>query len=153
MGNIEILGGLLKRIGKFSMNTFNDRFFFQKRIYFLQAFKINLGYKFSLYHSGPYSSQLADDGYNLIEKFQELQEVFFIDEDLEKKFKEYLEFISKNEDNMNWMETMVLIHYFNQIKKNASQEEISKMIIDKKGKIDMTIFNEAWEHLKNFKLI
>ena len=153
MKKIEILGGLLKRIGKFSMNTFKDRFFFQKKIYFLQVFGIDLGYNFTLYLKGPYSSQLANDGFNLIQKFQEIPEVFFIEKDLEKKFNEYLKFIKKNEDDLEWVEIITLIHYFSKTCKDASKEEILQIIIDKKGVINKNIFNKSWDHLKKFKLI
>lgn len=47
------------------MSTLNKRIEFQKTIYLLKAFGINLNYYFSWYLRGPYSTTLADDGYAL----------------------------------------------------------------------------------------
>ena len=46
------------------MQTFDDRLKFQKRIYLLQElFGVPLGYSFGWYIRGPYSSELAHDGF------------------------------------------------------------------------------------------
>ena len=46
------------------MQTFDDRLKFQKRIYLLQElFGVPFGYSFGWYIRGPYSSELAHDGF------------------------------------------------------------------------------------------
>ena len=46
-----------------NMQTFEDRLLLQKRVYFLQEFGVPFGYSFGWYIRGPYSSELADDGF------------------------------------------------------------------------------------------
>jgi hypothetical protein len=46
-----------------NMQTFEDRLLLQKRIYFLQEFGVPFEYSFGWYIRGPYSSELADDGF------------------------------------------------------------------------------------------
>jgi len=46
-----------------NMQTFEDRLLLQKRVYFLQEFGIPFGYSFGWYVRGPYSSELARDGF------------------------------------------------------------------------------------------
>jgi hypothetical protein len=45
------------------MQNFEDRLLLQKRVYFLQEFGIPFEYSFGWYIRGPYSSELADDGF------------------------------------------------------------------------------------------
>lgn len=45
------------------MQTFENRLLLQKRVYFLQEFGIPFEYSFGWYIRGPYSSELADDGF------------------------------------------------------------------------------------------
>jgi uncharacterized protein YwgA len=72
---LEELGGILKRIGNYNPemfeSSFNDRLIFQKTIYLLQAFGLYLGYYFSWYIHGPYSTTLTRDGFALIDKYSE----------------------------------------------------------------------------------
>lgn len=50
---------------KFSMDTFQDRLILQKAIYLVQSVGINLGYHYSWYLKGPYSTSLAADGFSI----------------------------------------------------------------------------------------
>ncbi len=47
------------------MSTFQGRLILQKTVYLLQAFGISLGYRYSWYLFGPYSAELARDGFEL----------------------------------------------------------------------------------------
>ena len=68
---------------KFSISTLPKRIIFQKTIYLLQECGLEKKYDFVWYNFGPYSQQLADEGFNLT--VQELNDApFFTDESLEK---------------------------------------------------------------------
>jgi len=56
---------LLPNMKEFKEN-FKVRKTFQKTIYLLQELGIKFGYHFSWYLNGPYSSSLADDGYEMV---------------------------------------------------------------------------------------
>jgi uncharacterized protein YwgA len=47
------------------MRTFAERLLLQKRVYFIQQFGAPLGYSFGWYVHGPYSSDLARDGFEI----------------------------------------------------------------------------------------
>lgn len=57
------LAAVLKDIGNFSMDDFEGRLTLQKTICLLQAFGVNLGYQFTWYLHGPYSTALFRDGH------------------------------------------------------------------------------------------
>src|SRR3989344_7523764 len=59
------LKSVLDKIGNFSMKTLADRIIFQKSIFILENMGIGLGYNFSYWLYGPYSSELASDGFLL----------------------------------------------------------------------------------------
>ena len=63
----EYIGGIIKRVSNFSMASLEDRKKFQKTIYLLQAFGIDLGYEFIWYLHGPYSPELTRVGYAIEE--------------------------------------------------------------------------------------
>ncbi len=50
---------------EFEMNTFQDRLILQKTIYLVQTLGVNLGYHYSWYLKGPYSTSLASDGFTI----------------------------------------------------------------------------------------
>jgi len=56
-------------IGPDHLNSFAGRKTFQKAIYLLQEdpFKWDMGFRYNLYIRGPYSPQLADAGYRLLD--------------------------------------------------------------------------------------
>lgn len=75
-----------------NMQTFNDRLLLQKRVYFLQEFGAPFGYSFGWYIRGPYSSELARNGFEIEsvsrlvnEKWDKLSNFLpeFEDEDIE----------------------------------------------------------------------
>ncbi len=71
---IKRLAGLIKSLEnagvyEFKINTFEDRLKLQKIVYIAKCFGIDLGYSFNEYLRGPYSPELADDYYELSERW------------------------------------------------------------------------------------
>ena len=56
-----------KRLLDFSNFNFGTRLKIQKYVYLSRNFGLELGYSYSMYRYGPYSTTLADDYYNLSE--------------------------------------------------------------------------------------
>ena len=57
------LAAILKDVGNFSMDDFKGRITLQKTVCLLQAFGVNLGYRFTWYLHGPYCRALFRDGH------------------------------------------------------------------------------------------
>ncbi len=64
-------------IGSQQLGCFEGRKTFQKAIYLLQEepFKWDMGFRYNLYIRGPYSPQLADAGYGLLDNREEWKAV------------------------------------------------------------------------------
>jgi uncharacterized protein YwgA len=143
------LSGIIKRIyPNFDLSTFNNRLKLQKVIYLLQASGINLGYKFNLYHFGPYSPQLTKTAY-CIEDFSKAKEVGFEDDVIEKKFKQFIEHISKVKDNVKWLELSSTIHLFKQIYPSDLMSEITRKVISKKQCTSKDVEN-VWSEVREW---
>lgn len=64
MSRLKTLMGFVKRLDEdISVKNFNERKRFQKLIYIAEALGIKLRYNFGWYKFGPYSPELADDGF------------------------------------------------------------------------------------------
>lgn len=80
-----------------SMDTLSQRVEFQKMTYLLQAFDVDIWYPFNWYLHGPYSTQLADDGFALASmdssKLDKLAEPYSIEENREnlERMREFLQ--------------------------------------------------------------
>lgn len=151
------LGGLLKRIGNFSPQlfekSFDKRLIFQKTVYLLQAFGVYLGYKFSWYISGPYSSHLARDGFKLIQRFKEAPNVRFTKASSEEKFSVFLEFLGDRTNDADWLETLASIHFLRRVYPKKDKREIQDMILQKQPHLTTKEFEEAWVHLEESGLL
>ncbi|MFA5247560.1 MAG: hypothetical protein WC408_06770 [Candidatus Micrarchaeia archaeon] len=81
-----LTAGVLKRLGKASLDTLCQRISCQKAAYFAKRLGIIPDYQYNLYIHGPYSPDLADDLYALRKDIQHLSPVTFANEKLEEKF-------------------------------------------------------------------
>lgn len=56
---------VMKELGGFSLNSFDDRLFLQKAIYLLQILGVDLRFRFSWYLRGPYSNALTQCAFEI----------------------------------------------------------------------------------------
>lgn len=119
--DLDILGGILKKIGNFSMKDFNNRLVFQKTVYFMKVFGIDLGYDFSWYIAGPYSSDLAGDGFKLQMVYDNVNKAKFLDEKLNQNFNNFSNFMKNIKKNPHKLELYASIHFLNSLGKNEAQ--------------------------------
>lgn len=152
MDKVELLGGLLKRVGNYSMKTFSDRVIFQKTVYFIQAFGIQLGYPFNWYIRGPYSPSLATDGYSLAEKYEKIPEVYFAEPEAEASFKRCLSFLGNRKNDVSWLELLASIHFLRSLG-IRERSKIFNEVRKKQPYLSDAAFEEAWDYLKQHGLI
>lgn len=111
----EYIGGLVKRVGNFRAgayaNDLDERKQFQKTVYLMQAFGIKLGYNFRWYIHGPYSSPLADVGYEISKHYKRIQELYFSDPDVSRLFEQYLSFMDGIKDDLEALEIAASLHF------------------------------------------
>lgn len=100
-----------------NVQTFDARFFIQKNGYFLQEFGADLGYRFGMYISGPYSPALARDAYTLqdLEYDREETESVSVNTEACERMRAFMEdvdqLVSINKGKQNWLELLASFHF------------------------------------------
>lgn len=126
----EVTGGLLKRIGDFNVNSWNDRVVAQKLVYLIQyGLGDNLRYPFNLYVHGPYSPQLADDLYKL-GNTRKVATVRYKSKEMDEKFERFVRLLGNNKKNANCLElvaTMIHIHRTQKIDESQILEKVKRL--------------------------
>ncbi len=151
--DIKALGGILKRIGHFSMSNFEDRLKLQKYVYLLQAFGIYLDYRFNWYIHGPYSPGLARDGFELDKIFPNVPDVRFATAKNEKLFFEFQKFLGKQKEDTEWLEMIASIHFLKKMYPQKTKSEIFEKVMHKLPNLDKEKCEQCWEHLHDHNLI
>lgn len=151
---IRILGGILKRIDNFRMDSLDSRIVFQKTVYFLQVFGIRLNYDFSWYHYGPYCPLLVRDGFVLKENIKSMDAVCFENKELEVKFNNFINFLGKGKNDYVWLEALASVHFLRNAYPALKKEDILRVVKDKQPYLNSgTIVEDAWYFLEAFNLI
>lgn len=98
-----------------NMDTFENRLLLQKRIYFIQELGIPFEYSFGWYIRGPYSSELADDGF-------ENESISKLSHSNWEKFSQFLPILEDSE-----RKTLTAAHeFFSEVKECANAMGISE---------------------------
>lgn len=148
---IRVLGGVLGKIGKININKFRDRLKLQKWIYLLQAFGLYMDYNFSWYMYGPYSPELARDGFAL--KDLGISPTYEIPIEEKKKFVRFLDFLGSKINDAEWLELVASMHFLSKLYPNAT-----KTVIFDKLKAKRTFFTtkkceQAWNICKTYDMV
>ena len=105
------------------MRTFENRLLLQKRVYFVEEFGVPFGYTFGWYIRGPYSSDLARDGFEIEslskivnQKWDEMSKLIpqpnEADEDALEKTREFFSSIREvNIGESRFLEIASSLHY------------------------------------------
>lgn len=93
------------------MSTFRGRLILQKTVYLMQSMGIFLGYRFNWYVYGPYSPELPRHGFELAQRFQEVEPYEFHRESHRKSFDRLIDFLGDNRRNPIWLEAVASIHF------------------------------------------
>lgn len=149
----SLLGSVLKRIGQFSLERFRDRLRLQKIVYLLQGFDIYLGYNFNWYLYGPYSSGLTRDAFEVVPKLDRLQPLRFADQDTEKRFELFMNFLGDHRDDPQWLELVASLHMLNRMYGSHGRDAIFKKMAKKQPYLSEKSRMAAWQHLADHDLV
>lgn len=152
-GEVINLGLVLKNLNNFDMSTFAGRLTLQKTIYLMQAFGIYLGYDFSWYLRGPYSSPLAKNGFALQEIYHKIPTAGHFERDTQNKFEQFLEFIQDKKNDPDRLEILASIHFLKNIYQNMSKAEIIDRVKKKQSYFKKEQCEQGWKELKEIGLI
>lgn len=129
--NPQILAGILKNFYEdFDIGLFRDRLRLQKIIYLMQAFGLNIGYSYSLYLYGPYSTELTRDGFAMPD-LKKVQKVDFEEEQDKKIFRQFKQFIEDKKTNNDRLEIIASAHLLKKL--GYTEQNIINTIKSKHG--------------------
>jgi uncharacterized protein YwgA len=151
--SMQVLGSIIKRIDNFDMDTFKGRLILQKRVYFLQTFGVYLGYNFSWYIYGPYSSELADDGYKLTACYKDIPQAVFANAEIEKGFEAFLSFLGDKKNDAEWLELLASIHFLKRLYTKESKTQILERVRKKQEYFNEKMCENGWMFLVKQGLI
>lgn len=151
--DVRYIGGLLKRVSNFQPESFKSNFQerkrFQKTVYLIQAFGINLGFKFNWYIHGPYCPDLADIGYSLADRYDEISERRFADEEYEQRFARFLKFIDPYREETEKLEISASLHYLWDHNQEAPKDMLIEYLLSEKDvEADFEECEDVWNRLE-----
>ena len=153
MVGTQELNGLLNTIGNFDpsvfKNDFDRRLIIQKTIYLLQAFGLNIGYRYSWYLRGPYSPELAHTAYAVAEKFDTKLAVQ-VDGQENERFREFLRFIDNKKNDHYCLEAIASIHFLAKLYGETNEQLIYDEVKQKMRHMSrqdfISLWNELWQN-------
>lgn len=154
MEKIDILVSLLSHLGSIDISTLDKRIIFRKSVYFLKVFGIEPGYEFKYYIRGPFSFDLMNDSTLFLHA--KTAKIEFKDKELEKRFKDYIDFITPYKDNARQLELLASMQFLKVANREKTREEICKTVMSKfDNKSSIPNFTEtecvsAWEYLSKW---
>ena len=151
----------MKKFGGLNIGQFPDRLILQKRIYLLQLFGLDLGYRYNWYAHGPYCPRLAEEAFKLAENlddFNRQSSYYKLSPKAMKQLNKYIGFENQlgNQDKDRLLELAASIHFikhFGYLSNGVSKDNISK-VLHKRGKFfEESQINRIWNLLDSVNLI
>ena len=149
----RLLAGLLRRIGNFGIASFKGRLILQKTVYLLQAFGIYLGYQFSWYLRGPYSTRLTKEAFGLVDDFNRYGAVTFKSPPSEERFQQFLSFIEQHKSDEIWLETAASAHFLVKVLGHTDRDQIFQKVEAKQPHVTRNLFEKCWDELTQAGLL
>lgn len=151
----EYIGGVIKRVSNFSMDTLEDRKIFQKTVYLIQAFGIPLGYTFNWYIHGVYCPDLANIGYEITEKYDQISQARFQDRNTEQRFQSFLSFIKPIKEDQVRLEASSSLHFISDKNPDADRDMVIQFVMDEKdlGDSPYELCEQEWERLEEYNVL
>jgi hypothetical protein len=150
---------LSQELGGFNKDTLEDRIFIQKAIYLIQLLGVDLRYRFSWYHRGPFSFDLSDVVYQIYgERMSEETKELKVSPDIQPAINEINGLVAKKPYNLHkgeWLELLSSIHYLKWIAGIGMSSATAAAYLAEVGKSQFTEAEVtlAWECLHNVGLI
>ncbi len=148
---------------KLDLTEFPERLFLQKAVYLAQLAHVNLGYRFSWYRHGPYSSDLAKTGFQYMENRQYYNELVgeYVLTQVGQARLDKIRALADHNPGMElpqWMELLASIHYLKWIAYQPNRDAVTAEsvggILREHGKEFLPDqVNAAWTELERINLI
>lgn len=159
----ELMGFIQYLDSDLSVSKFEDRKRFQKLVYISQEMGISLDYNYGWYHYGPYSTELADDGFTAFSIPRNKWNEYATPSDMNKhqerinNLKHMIEEINENLNNLNQADALELLASLLFLRRRAypsiekKKDAIKKLTQCKSFKESDA--KTAWKLLKQFQLV
>ena len=147
------LGMVVKNLDNFDMSSFGGRLTLQKSVYLLQAFDVYLGYRFSWYIRGPYSTRLASAGFALQGVYEDLPIGTFSSKQVQSKFRRFLDFMKDKSRDPNRLEILASIHFLKKVHKHMPKSKILAKVENKQSYFTMLECEKGWNELEEWDRI
>lgn len=148
-----VLGALLKRIGNFSLDTFEGRLVLQKTIYLMQSYGLDVGYKFSWYIHGPYSPELTRDAFRLQAIYGEIPPAQFRSAEIENCLEDFLGFLGDSKTDGDWLEQLACTHFLKALNPSEKEDKIITKVLNHESHFTRSQCQKAWNYLLENKMI
>ena len=149
MVNVYELGLLVKDIGNFSMEHFNDRLRFQKTVHLLQSFGIDVGYPYNWYVRGPYCPELTTVGFKLKDVIGNIPDidVEFADKDYQTRYAKFKKFMQDKKDDPAQLEIASSICFLHN-ETDADKDTVLRLTEGKMESFTMDECKRIWDELE-----
>lgn len=147
------LAAILKDVGNFSMDNFAGRLTLQKTICLLQAFGVDLGYRFTWYLHGPFCKALARDGNAARQVIASLPDidVYFEGDSIQKRYEEFKEFMADKKNDPARLEIGASIYYL--AAAGVGKDNALKITEEKKENFSRSQCVSMWAELEKYKVV
>jgi uncharacterized protein YwgA len=135
---------VLKRLDSGKLDTFDDRLTTQKKQYLAQLFGVSINYEYNLYWHGPYSPDLTNDLFFMMNNKSTIEITKFASEEKEDALLRLREFLK--DKTLHDLEVITTLHWLKNVAKlpDAAAEERLKQL-KKPSAPELT---RAWAALK-----
>ena len=151
--DVVSLGMVLRNLDNFDMSDFGGRLTLQKSVYLLQSFGVYMGYRFSWYVRGPYSTRLASNGFALRGIYEGLPAGSFGTKRVQSKFERFLGFMGDKKDDPDRLEILASIHFLKSVYKAMPKSKILTKVKNKQSYFTQRQCQEGWDELVRWNLI
>ena len=146
------LAAVLKDVGNFSMDDFAGRLTLQKTVCLLQAFGVNLGYRFTWYLHGPYCRALFRDGHEASKVIDSLPKAHVSFEGkAQGRYEQFKEFMLDKKHDPVRLEICASISYL--AAAGLGKDDILKVTEDKKPEFDRSQCVSMWDELERYGVV
>lgn len=147
------LAVILKDVGNFSMDDFAGRLTLQKTVCLLQAFGVDLKYRFGWYLHGPYCKALFKDGQGARRVFDALPEVnvSFDEEETQRRYEQFKEFMEDKKHDPALLEIGASICHL--VAKGFDKGVVLGAVEDKKPEFSRGQCVSMWDELERYGVV
>lgn len=152
------LGHILRQFPKleFSMADFEHRLRLQKFVYLLQAFDVRLGYDYSWYLHGPYSTRLATVGHSLTPIYDLVpydKDMVFVNPAVQERFERFKKFVKGRENDNDFLEIAASLHILHRVSGMRRADIVKRVAAKRPDRFKEDGCDQVWEEMAGWGLM